>query len=75
MLCIEERDMDNPQSCIAPELKYHLNLEGIYDIWVGTYRPIFGGGIDMKLTRDNTYAPIDPWQEEITQWPAGINSS
>ncbi len=69
MLCVEERDMDDPASCIAPELKYHLNLEGTYDIWVATYRPIFGGGIDIKLTRDETYAPIDPWEEEITQWP------
>ena len=69
MLCVEERDMDDPQSCIAPELKYHLNLEGTYDIWVGTYRPIFGGGIDIKLSHDKMYGTIDPWQTGLNQWP------
>ena len=71
MLCVEERDMDNPQSCLVPALTYHLNLEGIYDIWVGTYRPIFYGGVDIKLTRDKVYGTIDPREEEITGWPPG----
>ncbi len=69
MLCVEERDMADPASCLAPELKYHLNLEGTYDIWVGTYRPIFGGGIDIKLSHDKMYGTIDPWQTGLDQWP------
>jgi len=69
MLCVQERDMDDPQSCIAPPLTYPLNLKGTYDIWVATYRPVFGGGIDVKLTRDKAYTCINPWEEEINQWP------
>lgn len=70
MLCVEERDMDDPQSCIAPPLTYPLALEGVYDIWVGTYRvPEYGGGIDIKLTRDKTYTYIDPAEDNVPSWP------
>ncbi len=70
MLCVEERDVNDPQSCIAPELTYNIDLEGIYDIWVCTYRPTFGGGVDIKLTNDKYYTVIDPWQVEVRQhWP------
>ncbi|MCX7425399.1 MAG: hypothetical protein NTW96_07200 [Planctomycetia bacterium] len=69
MLCVEARDKDNPQTCIAPELTYPVNLDGVYDIWVGTYQPLFGGGIDIKLSRDKVYGTIDPQEVSIGQWP------
>ncbi len=70
MLCVEERDRDNPQSCIAPQLTYNVNLEGTYDIWVCTYRPNYGGGVDIRLSRDKYHTVIDPWQEEVREyWP------
>ena len=69
MLCVEERDMDDPASCIAPELTYHVNLGGVYDIWVGTYTTLNGGGIDIKLTSEKAYTPVDPCEEGIKQWP------
>lgn len=71
MLCVEQRDKANndPHDCIAPTLTYPVQLEGVYDIWVGTYRPICGGGMDIKLTRDKVFGTVDPWEEEIRQWP------
>lgn len=69
MLCVEERDMDNPETCLVPEVKYPVKLEGMYDIWVGTYRPAFGGGVDIKLSRDKVYGTLDPWQTGLNQWP------
>jgi len=69
LLCVEERDKTTPESCLAPALTYPLKLSGTYDIWVQTYRPTFGGGIDLKLTRDKVYATIDPWEERIGGWP------
>ena len=71
MLCVEQYDRKNknPHECLAPALTYPVHLEGVYDIWIGTYRPIFGGGIDVKLTRDKVFGSIDPWEEEIRQWP------
>ena len=71
MLCVEARDMDAPQTCVAPRVVYRLRLEGVYDIWVATYRPVFGGGIDVKLTRDKCYTWINPWEEELREWPPG----
>ena len=65
MPCVEERDMDDPASCMAPELNYELNLEGVYDIWVGTYRGIAYGGIDIKLSSDPVYQPIMPYDDGI----------
>ncbi|NPV45981.1 MAG: hypothetical protein HPY69_03410 [Armatimonadetes bacterium] len=69
MLCVEERDLERPESCLAPALTYPLALSGTYDLWVGTYRPDYGGGVDVKLTRDKVYATIDPWQAHLGQWP------
>jgi hypothetical protein len=69
MLCVEARDKEKPETCIAPSLTYPLLLSGVYDIWVGTYRPEFGGGIDIKLTRDKVYGTIDPWEYQIDAWP------
>jgi len=69
MLCVEERDRDAPASCIAPELTYDVNLEGVYDIWVGTYRDVGFGGIDIKLSNDRVYMPINPCDDGVTAWP------
>lgn len=70
MLCVEERDREDPQRCIAPALTYPVELEGVYDIWVGTYRvPLRGGGIDIKLTRDKVYDTIDPCEDGVRAWP------
>ena len=69
MLCVEERDKEHPETCLAPALTYPLKLAGVYDIWVGTYRPRYGGGVDIKLTADKVFGSIDPWQKELRQWP------
>ena len=69
MICVEQRDMDNPKSCLVPAITYRLELEGVYDIWVGTYIPVNAGGVDIKLTSDKIYSPIDPAEEGIKQWP------
>lgn len=69
MLCVEARDKEKPETCIAPSLTYPLSLSGVYDIWVGTYRPEFGGGIDIKLTHDKVFGTIDPWEYAIDAWP------
>ena len=74
MLCVEERDRDNPQSCVAPPVTYSVQLDGVYDIWVGTYRTIHYGGVDIKLTRDKTFAPIQPALEDgVDAWPPEDN--
>jgi len=76
ILCVEQRDMDDPESCIAPALTYPLDLKGAYDIWVAVYRPVFGGGIDIKLTTDRTYTHMDPWEEAHNDWtpPAKVGN-
>jgi len=74
MLCVEQRDKEHPEKSLAPALTYPLKLEGTYDIWVGTYRPKYGGGIDLKLTRDKVYGTIDPWQIELAKWPPPAES-
>jgi hypothetical protein len=71
MLCVEQYDRDSktPQDNLAPTLTLPLELEGVYDIWIGTYRPVYGGGLDIKLTRDKVFGTVDPWEEELRQWP------
>jgi len=70
MLCVEERDKEHPESCLAPALTYPLHLTGTYEIWIGTYRPKFGGGVDLRLTRDKVFSTVDPWEASIGGWPA-----
>jgi hypothetical protein len=69
LLCVEQRDKEAPETCLVPALTYPLRLTGTYDLWVCTYRPPYGGGVDVKLTGDKVYATIDPWQVELRQWP------
>ena len=70
MLCVEERDPEHPQTCIAPELTLPVNLEGTCDIWVGAYRPALrGDGVDIRLTRDKVFTTIDSTEDGVTKWP------
>lgn len=68
MLCIEERDRERPETCIAPTLTYPSKLPGLYDIWVATCRPYFGGGIDIRLSGDRFFSHMDPWEEPLNAW-------
>jgi hypothetical protein len=74
MLCVERRDKEAPETCLVPALTYPLRLSGVYDVWVCTYRPAYGGGIDIKLTGDKVYGTIDPWQVELRRWPPPADS-
>ena len=70
MLCVEQRDKDYPESCLAPALTYPLRLEGTYEIWVGTYRDVAQGGIDIKFSGDTAYHSIRPAMgDAISEWP------
>jgi len=69
MLSVEMRDKDKPETCLAGTLTYPLTLSGTYDLWIGTYRPKYGGGIDIRLSRDRVFETIDPWECRIDARP------
>jgi len=69
MLSVEMRDKDKPETCLAGTLTYPLTLSGTYDLWIGTYRPKYGGGIDIRLSRDRVFGTIDPWECRIDARP------
>ena len=76
MLCVEERDTERPESCLAPALTYPIALEGVFDIWVGTYRPLLqGGGVDIKLTADKFYFPVNPNEDGVKEWPPAADKT
>ena len=60
LVCVEERDMEDPESCIAPQLALPLELEGWYEVWVRTYRPRLGGGIDVRLSGEKYFFHCNP---------------
>ncbi|MCP4644368.1 MAG: hypothetical protein GY851_28250 [bacterium] len=62
LLCVEDRDKDDPQSCVAPPLTLPLNLRGWYEVWVRTHRPSEGGGIDVKFSDERCFLHADPQQ-------------
>jgi len=62
MLMTVERDMGTPESCLVPALTYPLGLEGWYEVWIGTYRGDYGGGIDVRLSGDECFVHIEPQQ-------------
>ncbi|MBN2291414.1 MAG: hypothetical protein JXM70_03250 [Pirellulales bacterium] len=71
LLCVEENDPDDPQSCMAGQLTLPLKLDGWYEIWVRTYRekPSGGtldmrgsGGIDVRLSGEKYFLQADPLQ-------------
>ncbi len=62
LVCVEEQDLDDPASCIAPPLTLPLKLEGWYEVWVRTYRHGEGGGIDVRLSGEPYFMHMDPLQ-------------
>jgi len=51
LLSVEEHDLNDPASCLAPSLRLPLDLEGWYEVWVRTYRQS-PGGIDVRLSEE-----------------------
>ena len=66
MLCVEESDLEDPQSCVATPLAVPLKLDGWYEVWVRTYRHSVGGGVDVRLSGEKYFQHADPLQLE---WP------
>ncbi len=62
MLMTVDRDKVNPETCVAPKVTLPLNLKGYYEIWIGTYRGSYGGGIDVRLSNEKLFVHIDPQQ-------------
>ena len=60
LVCVQEHDFDDPQSCIAPAITLPLNLEGWYEIWVRTRRDRGSGGIDVRLSGEGYFRFCDP---------------
>jgi len=62
LVCVEEQDLDDPKSCLAPPLRLPLNLKGWYEVWVRTYRHRSQGGIDVRLSGQKYFLHADPQQ-------------
>lgn len=62
MLSVEEHDPAEPESCLAPSLRLPLRLSGWYEVWVTTFRPEKGGGIDVRLSDEPCYLHLNPQQ-------------
>ena len=62
LVCVEEHDLDDPRSCLAPQLTLPLKLKGWYEVWVRTYRHRLGGGIDVRLSGEKCFLHADPLQ-------------
>jgi Carbohydrate family 9 binding domain-like len=62
MVCVEEQDRDDPESCLAPQLTLPLNLDGWYEVWVRTYRHEINGGVDVRLSKEKYFVHMDPRQ-------------
>ena len=62
MLVTTERNLAKPETCICPPVTIPLALKGWYAVWVATYRGEYGGGIDVRLSRDDCFVHIDPQQ-------------
>lgn len=70
MLCVEEHDLDDPESCLAGQFTLPLTLEGWYEVWVTTYRAPVGeqidpahkayGGIDVRLSGERCFLHAKP---------------
>ena len=60
LICVLEHDFDDPQSCIAPAIRLPLDLSGWYEIWVQTYRDRHDGGIDVRLSGDESFRLCNP---------------
>lgn len=66
LVCVEEQDLDDPASCLAPPLRLPLKLDGWYEVWVRTYRHREGGGIDVRLSGQEQFLHADPLQVGTT---------
>jgi len=66
LLCVEEHDLEDPASCLAPPLRLDLDLEGWYEIWVRTYRHREAGGIDVRLSGEPYFFHANPLQVDQT---------
>lgn len=64
LVCVEQRDLDDPQSCLAGQLRLPLNVTGWYEVWVRTYRHHLGGGIDVRLSGEKYFMHANPLQIE-----------
>jgi len=62
LVCVEEQDLDDPASCLAPPLTLPLHLGGWYEVWVRTYRHRHGGGIDVRLSDEKYFVHANPLQ-------------
>ncbi|MBN2310223.1 MAG: hypothetical protein JXR94_14710, partial [Candidatus Hydrogenedentes bacterium] len=62
LVCVEEQDIEDPESCLAPELRLPLDLSGWYAVWVRTYRPDVNGGIDVRLPGEKHFVHVNPQQ-------------
>jgi len=62
LVCVEEHDLADPASCLAPELRLPLNLEGWYEVWVRTLRRREAGGIDVRLSGEPYFFHANPLQ-------------
>ena len=70
LLCVEEHDLDDPESCLAGQFNLPLNLEGWYEVWVMTHRAPVGeqidpahkayGGIDVRLSGERCFLHAKP---------------
>jgi len=67
LLCVEEHDRADPESCLAPPISLPLSLTGWYEVWVRTYRPAAGGGIDVRLSDEPYFHHLDP--QEVRSAP------
>ncbi len=66
LVCVEEQDMEDPESCLAPQFTLSLNLEGWYEVWVRTLRREtdgdvgVGGGIDVRFSGEKYFVYCNP---------------
>ena len=73
MLMTVERNMEWPETCLVPRVTYPLALEGWYEVWIGTYRGPYGGGIDVKLTKDDCFVHMNP--QQVALHPKGAEAA
>jgi len=66
LVCVEEHDLEDPASCLAPPLRLDLDLEGWYEIWVRTRRHREAGGIDVRLSGEPYFFHANPLQVDQT---------
>jgi hypothetical protein len=63
VLCVTQRDEQDPESCLVPTVRLPLNLEGEYEVWIIQPRTerAADAGADFKLSDDQSFTHITPW--------------